>query len=49
MLQQEGSDTMLELRIANSEDAKDHLHARTYQREAKKGESKELGKVPKRT
>ena len=38
MLQQEGSDTMLELRMGNSEEAKDHLHARTCQREAKRGE-----------
>ena len=35
---------MLELRIANSEDAQDHLHAITCQREAKKGRAKSLGK-----
>ena len=35
---------LLELRKANSEDAKDHLHARTCQREAKKGRARSLGK-----
>ena len=44
MLQQEGSDTMLELRIGNSEDAQDHLHARTYPREVRKGRASSLGK-----
>ena len=35
---------MLELRKANSEDAQDHLHAKTCQREAKKGRARSLGK-----
>ena len=35
---------MLELRKVNFEDAQDHLHARTCQREAKKGRARSLGK-----
>ena len=35
---------MLQLRKANFEDAQDHLHAKTYQREAEKGRARSLGK-----
>ena len=35
---------MLELRKPNSEDAQDHLHAKTYQRETKKGRARSMGK-----
>ena len=47
--QQEGSDTMLELKIINTEDARITCMQEPVKGEAKKGESKELGKNPKRT
>ena len=31
--------------MANSEDAQDHLHAKTCQREARKGRARSLGKT----